>query len=36
VLIGLLTLAAIRSSKLEIAPIAWRSATVVSLIERPG
>ena len=36
VLIGLLTLAAIRWSKLRIAPIAWRSAAVVSLIERPG
>jgi hypothetical protein len=36
VLIGLLTIAAIRSSKLLIAPVAWRSAAVVSLIERPG
>jgi hypothetical protein len=36
VLIGLLTIAAIRSSKLLIAPAAWRSTTVVSLIERPG
>jgi hypothetical protein len=33
---GLLTLAAIRSSKLLMSPVAWRSATVVSLIERPG
>jgi hypothetical protein len=36
VLIGLLAAAAIRSSKLLIAPTAWRSAAVVSLIERPG
>jgi hypothetical protein len=33
---GLLTLAAIWFSKLRIAPTAWRSVAIVSLIERPG
>jgi hypothetical protein len=36
VLIGLLTLAAIRFSKLRIVPVAWRSVAIVSLTERPG
>jgi hypothetical protein len=36
VLVGLLTLAAIRFSKLRIPPVAWRTPAIVSLIERPG
>jgi len=36
VLMSLLALAAICFSKLRVAPAAWRSVAVVSLIERPG
>jgi hypothetical protein len=36
VLLGLLLLAAVRFSKLRVAPVAWRSAALVSLTERPG